>query len=344
MLSLSVFSTSPAACTQVYVILQTHTHTHTHTALIPVDIMKRQAPSFASGSGSGEISESLSMIGKPGILGSYRIALNFDLSRDLSDISRADLLLYQVPTRTGPDYAIADMKQFVEIRTILESVGERHVVGGKYTELFDSGFKAFDITAAVKLWVLKGVTGDAVLEVVIYCYSSPHCSDSINGKVPAKVEFLYSSDEPDKEPRLIVVSKNPLEAELEAKRRKRNSDPDEPVFCSVNASTCCLQPLTINFKEDLGLTFIEEPKEFQANYCEGYCPELSGLDVMTPQRFQFLRLLGDGSPASSIEPCCTGSAYRPLDVLLNIYNRRTQQFVTIIDQLQQVSVTKCKCA
>lgn len=325
--------------------MYTQTHAHIKTALVPVDV-RRSAPTFASGSGaSGEYLEVPTMIGKPGVLSSYRITLNFNLARDLSDISRADLLLYQALPMTGPGYDVdRDRKQFVEIRTILESLGERHVVAGEYIDLFYSGFKAFDITAAVKLWILKGITGNAVLEVVVYCYSSPYCSDNINGKAPAKIEFLYNSEEQDKQPRLIVVSRNPLEARIDARRRKRTTDDNQPEFCSANTSTCCLKPLTIHFKNDLNFDFIEEPKEFEANFCEGYCPEMSGLNTMTPQRFQFLQNLVEGHPAASIEPCCTGSAYKPLDVLIKTFNRRTMQYVTIIDQLEQATVTKCKCA
>ena len=295
--------------------------------------------------GSGDSS----ILEQSGLLASYHINLeNFQLSSELSEITQADLLVYQLTTLTGPDIDIRDQEQFVEIRTVLEPLGERHVVEGKYLNLFDSGYKVFDITPAVKLWLVKGIRGNIVLEVVVYCYSSPDCARTGNGKTPAVIRFDYSmgdNESNETEPKVVILSRNPLEVEENARRRKRQalSNAQPTRFCRSNDSICCLKPLVINFRRDLRMDFVTQPEAFEANFCEGYCPELSGEDVMTSTRFQFLRKLKN-SPASSIEPCCSGSEYRSLDILLSKYKHKLKRYVTVIERLQQVTVTSCKCA
>ena len=283
-----------------------------------------------------------SVLGRSRVLASYHINLrNFSLPSELTEVTQADLLLFQQPTITGPGIEVRDVEQFVEIRTVLP-IGERHIVEGKYLNLFDSGPKVFDIASAVRLWLAKRVEGNVTLEVVVNCFSAPDCADSSsNGTIPAVVRFDQQSG---KEPKVMILSKNPLEVRENARRRKRQTQPQATKFCRTNNNTiCCLKQLVLNFKQDLGMDFITQPESFEANFCEGYCPELSGEDVMTSTRFQFLREL-ENSPASSIEPCCSGSEYRSLDVLMHKYKHKIGRYVTVIERLQQVTVTKCKCA
>ena len=290
--------------------------------------MKRNAE---NGSGGGSQSQSNN------ILSSYRISLDFELPEDLTSISRADLLLYQLPSNTGPGYVVRDQRQYVEIRTVIESLGQRYVVEGKYVAISDFGYQVFEITSAAKLWVAKGINGSVVVEVTVYCYSSLNCNQAVNGKLPSKVQFLYASDDNNKSPRVIIISKNPLEVEHRNRFRRQTQGPGVG-FCSENETTCCLKSLTINFAEDLGFDFIMEPKSFTANYCEGYCPQVAGTQFLTPQLFQFLSRLGEGNPGSSIEPCCAGNTYQSLDILMKVGS------AIVIEELQQVIVTSCRCA
>ena len=269
------------------------------------------------------------------ILSSYRISLDFQLPEDLTSISRADLLLHQLPSNTGPGYVVRDQRQYVEIKTVIE--GQRYVIEGKYVAISDFGYQVFEITSAAKLWVAKGINGSVVVEVTVYCYSSLNCNQAVNGKLPSKVQFLYASDDNNKSPRVIIISKNPLEVAHRNRFRRQAQGPGVG-FCSENETTCCLQPLTIHFANDLGFNFIMEPKSFTANYCEGYCPQVAGTQYLTPQLFEFLSRLGEGNPGSSIEPCCAGNTYQSLDILMKVGN------AIVIEELQQVIVTSCRCA
>lgn len=310
-------------------------------------VTKRQAdqlaePPTASGHGGGGGSDAASsVLGQSRVLASYHINLrNFSLPRDLSEVTQADLLLHQEPLIGVPENGDA-VEQFVEIRTVLP-VGERHIVEGKYLNLYDQGPKVFDISSAVKLWLAKRVEGNVTLEVVVSCFGSPNCANSgTNGTRPHVIRF---NQQTGKEPKVMILSKNPREVRENARRRRRQTQPQATKFCKAqNDTICCLKPLVLNFKRDLGMDFITQPESFEANFCEGYCPELSGEDVMTSTRFQFLRELKN-SPASSIDPCCSGSEYRSLDVLMNKYKHKIGRYVTVIERLQQVTVTRCKCA
>ena len=288
------------------------------------DVVRRQAA--AEGSGS---------LPRNDILSNYRIVLDFELPESLTTISRADLLLYQLPVESGS--IIRDLRQYVEIRTVIESLGQRFVVEGKYIDIYDANTtQVFDITSAVKLWVAKKINGSVALEVTVYCYSSPDCALPVDGRQPAGVKFLYETPETDKVPRVIIVSKNPIE--LEHQRRYRRMAEGGAGECVENQTTCCLKPLVINFAEDLGFHFILQPREFEANYCEGICPEVSGGELLTPQLFEFLSRLGEGHPAAAIEPCCAGNTYQSLEVLMQTGD------TFVIDELQQVTVTSCRCA
>ena len=284
------------------------------------------------------------------VLASYHISLrDFKLPSELSEITQADLLIHQLPTLTGPDVDIRDREQFVEIRTVLEQLGERYVIEGKYLNLFDNGYKVFDITAAVKIWLDKGIQGNVTLEVVVSCFSSPDCSSPINGTLPAVIRFDHTSGtqmSTDTQPKVMILSRNPLEVARNARRRKRQLEygpPQPKKYCKENETMCCLKNLTLNFHRDLGLEFITHPTTFEANFCEGYCPGLSGTDLSTTSRFTFLRQLQD-SPASSIVPCCSGREYRDLEVIMLKYEEAIDGYVTVIERLQQVTVTACKCA
>ena len=270
------------------------------------------------------------------LLSTYAINFNFSLPENLTDVSRADLLLFQQDS-VKPNTAVKDRRQYIEIRTVLESLNQRFVVEGKYIDIYETGYQVFEITSAVKLWIAKGVDGPVTLEVNIYCYSSPNCSQPEGTLPPASVAFLSSPAEQDKAPRIITVSKNPLDVEHQERQRRSANELTGVGTCGTNQSTCCLKHFELDFHEDLGLTFVILPRNFTANYCEGVCPELMGGQLMTPRIFELFSRLPETNPGSSVEPCCTGNQYKPLEVLV----RRDGELV--IEELSHVTVLSCRC-
>ncbi len=279
------------------------------------------------------------------LLVEYTARLTFHLNGSLQDISRADLLVYQLPTRTSSTVEPRDYRQYVEISSKIDN--QWHIVEGKYIDTFGDGFVVFQITQAVNMWIDRNINGSVVLNVTVYCYSSPDCNSvNENGKRPAIIKFLTSSNELDKTPRVIVNSYTSLADSRSSSSvfRRSTHEEDEPTFCSSDDELCCLQPLTINFKTDLKMREVVYPTSFEANFCQGLCPSVGDSTVLTTQRYSFLSELGNNHPAASIEPCCAGEQYENLDVVMSLYNREVKRFETQIIKLHQVRVVGCRCA
>lgn len=273
------------------------------------------------------------------ILNEYTITANFNLPHNLSDISEAKLTLYQKEANTI-DHLVLDRYQLVQIRTVIDNVS--YFVEKKIVDVYGFGLQSFDIKRAAELWVQEEVSGSIILEITVSCYSSPNCSNvNSDGIIPAKVSFVENSSDLSTVPRIITVSRNPLEVEEKARAKRQTSQTPEQ-YCVGNESLCCLHPLNINFTRDLGINFISKPQVFRANFCDGFCPEVSGTGLLTSQRFQLLRYL-NSSPTRAIKPCCSGIEYKPLQVLVTLYNPTERRYETHLDVLEQVIVTKCRC-
>lgn len=271
------------------------------------------------------------------ILNRYTLYFSFDLPENRSDISRADLLLYQLQSKTGPGYEVQDNAQYVEVNAFAKSLGIQTTAAGKYVNVSESGYQVFDITSTVKLWLSHDVKGLVRFEVVVHCYSSQTCNQKTSGLQPTQVEFFTDSTYQDKTPRLLTISNSVTENEVKKARQKRQATASGVGYCQAQQSTCCLRPLTIRFREDLGFNFVVQPTSYMANYCGGVCPRLTGGDTMTPTLYEFLSHLSTGSPGASVMPCCAGNTYLPLEVLIQ-YNGQL-----MIEELQQVIVTSCRC-
>ncbi len=277
-----------------------------------------------------------------GVLVGYTAEFEFHLNDSLKKISRADLLLYQLPTRTSPSVQPRDYRQYVEISTVIDDK-ERRVIEGKYIDTFGDGYIVFEITKAVEVWIKQNIEGRVLLEVVVYCYSSPTCAQiDSQGRRPAIVQFLTSSQDLSKVPRVIVNSHKPRDSVTRVSKRSTHDQGTR--FCTSDDELCCLKPLVIDFKVDLKLPSIVYPKTFEANYCQGRCPSISASTVLTSARFNFLNQLGNNHPAASIEPCCSGEEYDHLDVIMRVYNRVTKRLEIQIIKLHQVQVIGCRCA
>ena len=282
----------------------------------------------------------------PNLLRRYNLSFDFNLNKDLSFVTQASLVLFQVPA-SKVDASVHDVEQYVEVKSTATSPGyASSIIAGKQLSTFDAGYQVLDMTPTVKMWASSGISGEIDLSVSIYCLSTSHCAQPDGtGEKPRSIEFVEDQSDIDKAPRLIVTAKNPLE--IDDSRTKRNtpsaSSPNGSSFCVTNQSTCCLKELIINFKEDLpDMDFIVDPPVFQANYCEGVCPTVAGGDVMTPLLFDFISKLQD-HPASSIMPCCSGSSYESLNTLINVGGGNTTHPNLKRHKLENVIVTGCKC-
>lgn len=51
------------------------------------------------------------------------------------------------------------------------------------------------------------------------------------------------------------------------------------LVCSNYEENCCVRPLYINFRQDLGWRWIHQPEGYYANFCSGPCPYLRSADT-----------------------------------------------------------------
>eukprot|EP00731_Ephydatia_muelleri_P023652 Em0015g1235a len=187
------------------------------------------------------------------VLDKFRIQFNFSIDYQLNDITKAQLVLFQLPCAASDT---CNDKQYVEIRSVDESDGGTKIIDGAYVRLLDSGYQVFDVMEAVGHWIEQQASKSVVLE------------------------FVKSTNDLKTVPRLNLNVKSSLEYSHENSRAKRQAS--GVGFCTQNQALCCLQPLTVNVHTDLNLPFIVAPVTIDINYCQGVCPRTPGGDLMVP--------------------------------------------------------------
>uniref|UniRef100_A0A452RNH7 Transforming growth factor beta n=1 Tax=Ursus americanus TaxID=9643 RepID=A0A452RNH7_URSAM len=132
---------------------------------------------------------------------------------------------------------------------------------------------------------------------------------------------------------LMLLPSYRLESQQSNRRKKRALD---AAYCFRNVQdNCCLRPLYIDFKRDLGWKWIHEPKGYNANFCAGACPYLWSSDT---QHSRVLSLYNTINPEASASPCCVSQDLEPLTILY--YIGKTPK----IEQLSNMIVKSCKCS
>ncbi|KAJ7410223.1 Transforming growth factor beta-3 [Willisornis vidua] len=120
---------------------------------------------------------------------------------------------------------------------------------------------------------------------------------------------------------------------LGGQRKKRALDTN---YCFRNLEeNCCVRPLYIDFRQDLGWKWVHEPKGYFANFCSGPCPYLRSADTT---HSTVLGLYNTLNPEASASPCCVPQDLEPLTILY--YVGRTPK----VEQLSNMVVKSCKCS
>uniref|UniRef100_A0A3B3RF84 Transforming growth factor beta n=1 Tax=Paramormyrops kingsleyae TaxID=1676925 RepID=A0A3B3RF84_9TELE len=146
---------------------------------------------------------------------------------------------------------------------------------------------------------------------------------------------LRNQKEPREWPHLILMMLPPhrLDSHTSPRRRKRALDTN---YCFSNyEENCCVRPLYIDFRQDLGWKWIHEPKGYYANFCSGPCPYLRSADTT---HSSLLSLYNTLNPEASASPCCVPQDLEPLTILY--YVGRTPK----VEQLSNMIVKSCKCS
>ncbi|XP_063793904.1 transforming growth factor beta-1 proprotein [Pseudophryne corroboree] len=201
----------------------------------------------------------------------------------------------------------------------------------------EANWLSFDVTDSVKRWLtLTDEKKSFKLQMPCACESSQSSDPQlqIGGFSYARGDLASLDKDPRYYPYLLITytPKGRME-ETSTKRSKRGVDEE---FCRTNTGkNCCVKPLYINFRKDLGWKWIHEPKGYEANYCLGNCPFIWSMDK---QYSKVLSLYNKNNPGASISPCCVPDVLDPLPIIY--YVGRTPK----VEKLSNMVVRSCQCS
>lgn len=274
------------------------------------------------------------------------------MEKNATNLFRAEFRALRVPNSSAKRN-----EQRIELYQILrpdEHIAKQRYIGGK--NVLTKGtleWVSFDVTETVREWLIYRET-NLGLEVSVHC---PCHTFSPNGDIVEhinevlEVRFKGMESEYDEQnrwdlgrlkkqkeqllPHLILMMLPPhrLDVLPTSRRRKRALDTN---YCFSNyEENCCVRPLYIDFRQDLGWRWIHEPKGYHANFCSGPCPYLRSADTT---HSSLLSLYNTLNPEASASPCCVPQDLEPLTILY--YVGRTPK----VEQLSNMIVKSCKCS
>ncbi|XP_022606021.1 transforming growth factor beta-3 [Seriola lalandi dorsalis] len=243
-------------------------------------------------------------------------------------------------------------EQRIELYQILQKddpKAKQRYIGGK--NVLTKGtpeWVSFDVTETVREWLMYRQT-NLGLEISVHCPCHtfrPNGDIIENANEVLEVKFKGMEADYDdlsrvkkqKEqiyPHLILMMLPPhrLDAQSSSRRRKRALDTN---YCFNNyEENCCVRPLYINFRQDLGWRWIHQPEGYYANFCSGPCPYLRSADTT---HSSLLSLYNTLNPEASASPCCVPQDLEPLTILY--YVGRSPK----VEQLSNMVVKSCKCS
>ncbi|KAM6165106.1 transforming growth factor beta-2 proprotein isoform 1-T1 [Erethizon dorsatum] len=288
----------------------------------------------------------------------FRI-VRFDVSameKNASNLVKAEFRVFRLqnPKARVPEQRI-ELYQILKSKD-LTSPNQRYIDSKVVKTRAEGEWLSFDVTDAVHEW-LHHKDRNLGFKISLHC---PCCTfvPSNNYIIPNKSEELearfagidgtstYTSGDQKtikstrktnsgKTPHLLLMllPSYRLESPPSNRRKKRALD---AAYCFRNVQdNCCLRPLYIDFKRDLGWKWIHEPKGYNANFCAGACPYLWSSDT---QHSRVLSLYNTINPEASASPCCVSQDLEPLTILY--YIGKTPK----IEQLSNMIVRSCKCS
>ncbi|XP_076017694.1 transforming growth factor beta-3 proprotein [Genypterus blacodes] len=248
-------------------------------------------------------------------------------------------------------------EQRIELYQILQKddpKAKQRYIGGK--NVLTKGtpeWVSFDVTETVREWLMYRQT-NLGLEISVHCPCHtfrPNGDIIENANEVLEVKFKGMEAEYDEQsrldlsrlkkqkeqlyPHLILMMLPPhrLDTQTTSRRRKRAHDTN---YCFNNyEENCCVRPLYINFRQDLGWRWIHRPEGYYANFCSGPCPYLRSADTTHSSLLSLYTAL---NPEASASPCCVPQDLEPLTILY--YVGRTPK----VEQLSNMVVKSCKCS
>ncbi|OCT77579.1 transforming growth factor beta-2 proprotein-like isoform X2 [Xenopus laevis] len=287
----------------------------------------------------------------------FRI-VRFDVAsmeKNASNLVKAEFRVFRL---MNPKARVSEQR--IELYQILKSKDlasptQRYIDSKVVKTRAEGEWLSFDVTEAVNEW-LHHKDRNLGFKISLHC---PCCTfiPSTNYIIPNKSEeletkfagiddaYMYAGVDPrtktgrkkhtGRTPHLLLMllPSHRLESQQSSRRKKRALD---AAYCFRNVQdNCCLRPLYIDFKRDLGWKWIHEPKGYNANFCAGACPYLWSSDT---QHSRVLGLYNTINPEASASPCCVSQDLDSLTILYYIGNKPK------IEQLSNMIVKSCKCS
>ncbi|XP_015242341.1 PREDICTED: transforming growth factor beta-3 isoform X1 [Cyprinodon variegatus] len=269
----------------------------------------------------------------------------FNVSRmeeNATNLFRAEFRAFRIPNLSA-----TKNEQRIDLYQvqILQRGKQRYIGGKNVLTKGTAEWVSFDVTETVREWLMYRHTNFG-LEISVHC---PCNSFRRNGEIENLNEVLEvkfkgvegDDDDPSRAkkeqlyPHLILMMIPPhrLDVHSSSRRRKRALDTN---YCFNNyEENCCVRPLYINFRQDLGWRWIHEPEGYYANFCSGPCPYIRSTDTTYSS---LLSLYNTLNPEASASPCCVPQDLAPLTILY--YVGRSPK----IEQLSNMVVKSCKCS
>ncbi|XP_030299551.1 transforming growth factor beta-3 proprotein [Sparus aurata] len=243
-------------------------------------------------------------------------------------------------------------EQRIELYQILQKddpkAKQRYIGGKNVLTKGTEEWVSFDVTETVREWLMYRQT-NLGLEISVHCPCHtfrPNGDIIENANEVLEVKFKGMEADYDELNRvkykkeqlyphliLMMLPSHRLDAQSSSRRRKRALDTN---YCFNNyEENCCVRPLYINFRQDLGWRWIHQPEGYYANFCSGPCPYLRSADNT---HSSLLSLYNTLNPEASASPCCVPQDLEPLTILY--YVGRSPK----VEQLSNMVVKSCKCS
>ena len=163
------------------------------------------------------------------------------------------------------------------------------------------------------------------------------------GNTPPRGDQVMAEKSPkEQHPRLVVLApaNDTLGSNGGNHRTRRSTSTYGQNTCSAQSQpSCCLRQFYVNFKRNLGWSWIRQPKGYYPNYCAGSCSYVNG-SVWSSETHHasVLDMYRKLNPDASPSPCCSPRSFKPLHILF--YDKGRPLF----RELPNAIVTSCQCS
>ncbi|XP_066438100.1 transforming growth factor beta-1 proprotein [Eleutherodactylus coqui] len=268
----------------------------------------------------------------------YVFTFNASLAREFLDspdlLHNAELRMYRKedPNKDQNEEIRLELHR-VESSNSFRYLDSRFVFPGNKDE-----WLSFDVTDTVKWWLSRPVVNESFI-----LQEACSCTTEKDYKMPVKIgafdktrgDLAGLSDYAKYKPFLLITYTPKGRNEQGASSRRKRGVNEEYCRNTNTGKNCCVKPLYINFRKDLGWKWIHEPKGYEANYCLGNCPFIWSMDK---QYSRVLSLYNQNNPGASISPCCVPDVLDPLPIIY--YVGRTAK----VEKLSNMVVRSCQCS